>query len=143
MQRIPYRLLDCKSVPCALTVNGLIQRTFINTNCSEKYSMSRPALKNIQPYIQRFWRYSGRGVKLMIQLHLVPRIRISGALPLNPQYVLMACTVTSPFFFFKLKFPRSKSTYLPFQNGINISTYVLPYSSSIHNNERQAGLSYT
>jgi hypothetical protein len=49
IHRIPYRLLDCKRVPCASTVNGLIQRTSINKNSSEKYSMSRPALRYIQP----------------------------------------------------------------------------------------------
>jgi hypothetical protein len=48
IQRIPYRLLECKRVPCASTVSGLFQRTSIK-NSSEKYTMSRPALRYIQP----------------------------------------------------------------------------------------------
>ena len=34
--------------------------------------------------------YSGRGVKLTTHLHLVPRLRMSGAIPLIPLYAFMA-----------------------------------------------------
>jgi hypothetical protein len=40
------------------------------------------------------WGKSGRGVKLTIHLHLVPRLRVRGAIHVLPQYAFMAwCSV--------------------------------------------------
>ena len=39
-----------------------------------------------------FWAKSGRGVKLTIHLHLLQRIRVSGAIPVLSLYVFMAWT---------------------------------------------------
>jgi hypothetical protein len=39
------------------------------------------------------WAWSGRGVKLTIHLHLVPRLWMSGAIRQHPQYVFMAWCV--------------------------------------------------
>ena len=53
-----------------------------------RYSkMSKPALGSIQPRIKRVLgdpseAESGRGVRLTTQLHLVPRLRLNGAIPL-------------------------------------------------------------
>ena len=44
---------------------------------------------------------SGRSVRLTTDLHLVPRLRLSGAVPLLPLYGSMSCTLTtSPLFEF-------------------------------------------
>jgi hypothetical protein len=37
-----------------------------------------------------YWGLSGRGVNLTTHLHLVTRLRMSGAVPSLPQYVFMA-----------------------------------------------------
>ena len=41
----------------------------------------------------RWW--SGRGVDLTTHIHLVPRLRISGAIPLHPLYAFMVWTVST------------------------------------------------
>jgi hypothetical protein len=45
-----------------------------------------------------FWGCSGRGVKLITHLHLVPRLRMSGALPLLHLYVFVAWARTALLF---------------------------------------------
>jgi hypothetical protein len=57
--------------------------------------ISRPALRPIQPPFK--WElgffplgYNGRGVKLNTHLHLIPRIKMSGAEPLLSVNVFMA-----------------------------------------------------
>jgi hypothetical protein len=54
---------------------------------------SRPALEPIQPRIQRIpaREFYGRSMKLTANLHLVPRLRMNGALPTRPLYLLLCC----------------------------------------------------
>jgi hypothetical protein len=45
--------------------------------------------------------YSGRRLRLTTQIHLVPRLRINGAVPLFPLYAFMVWTETTlPFIFY-------------------------------------------
>jgi hypothetical protein len=43
------------------------------------------------------WDTSGRGVKLTTHLHLVPRLRVSGAIPLLPLYAFMPWTCKTTY----------------------------------------------
>jgi hypothetical protein len=75
---------------------------------------SRPALGTIQPiqWAQGVlsWKWSGRGVKLAVHLHLVPRLRISGAIPTVPLYALMACARTTlPFYLYLFRLFRQRN----------------------------------
>jgi len=40
--------------------------------------------------------YSNQGMKLTTHFSLIPRLRLSGAIPLLPLYAFMACTGTLP-----------------------------------------------
>jgi len=57
-------------------------------------TVSRRALGLSQPLFNGYWglfprRESGRGVKLTIHLHLVPRLRIRGVILPLPEYTFM------------------------------------------------------
>ena len=45
-------------------------------------------------------RKSSRRVMAATHPHLLPRLRMSGVVPLLPPYAFMACTVTSRFYLF-------------------------------------------
>jgi hypothetical protein len=56
-------------------------------------------------------------VKFITYLHLMPRLRMSGAIPLTPMYATMTCTGTTFFYFYMRRNTEPKQVTLPMQAG--------------------------
>ena len=77
----------------------------------------------------------GRGVKLIIHLHLLPRLRIRGAIPLLPLHALIAWTEKNlPFHFSKWTI-LSHSLYLSLPPSLSLSLslsiYIYIYQKAV------------
>ena len=71
----------------------------IVTRLRPERRMPRTCVVPTQPPVYRLL-----GFKLTTYLHLVPRLRLMGAIPLLPLYIFMACTATALPFYYRLVF---------------------------------------